>query len=77
MMLRLILIAGLLVSLGFTAIAAEQKPIRFGLTAVVVRENLRFFDNMTNYLSRRLERPVEFVRRKSYREIMNLLATVF
>ncbi len=53
--------------------AAEQKPVRFGLTAVVVRENLRFFDDMSGYLSRKTGRPVTFVQRKSYREIMDLL----
>lgn len=51
------------------------QPIRFGLTAVVVRENLRFLDQWSHYLSEKMGRPVTFVRRRSYREIMDLLET--
>ncbi len=58
-----------------TAGMAEKHAVRFGLTAVVVRENLRFFDDMTKYLGQKLDRPVIFVRRKTYREIMDLLAS--
>jgi len=50
-----------------------RKPIQFGLTAVVVRENLRFLDQWSQYLSEKIGHPVEFVRRKSYREVMDLL----
>lgn len=53
---------------------AESGEIRFGLTAVVVRENLRFFDRWADYLGRRIGHPVKFVRRKSYAEISDLLA---
>lgn len=53
--------------------ATVGTPIRFGLTAVVVRENLRFLDQWSHYLSKKLNRPVTFVRRRSYREIMNML----
>lgn len=55
------------------AAANDGNAIRFGLTAVVVRENLRFFDDMSDYLSRRTGHPVTFVRRKTYQEIMELL----
>jgi len=51
----------------------SNKPVRFGLTAVVVKENLRFLDGWARYLSGKLGRPVEFVRRRSYREVMDLL----
>lgn len=54
-------------------IAETVKPIRFGLTAVVVRENLRFLDQWAYYLSKRMGQPVEFVRRRSYREVMDML----
>lgn len=61
---------------GFAAAAAaDDRPAQFGLTAVVVRENLRFFDRWRQYLERRVGRPVRFVRRRSYREIMDLLET--
>jgi len=56
-----------------SAAEATEKPVRFGLTAVVVRENLRFFDEMSDYLSKWIGHPVVFVQRKSYREIMDLL----
>jgi len=52
-----------------------SSPIQFGLTAVVVRENLRFLNQWAHYLSEKVGHPVEFVRRKSYREVMNLLDT--
>lgn len=48
-------------------------PVRFGLTSVVVRENLAFFRAWGDYLRDRLGRPVEFVQRRSYREVMQLL----
>ena len=53
--------------------AETESPIRFGLTAVVVRENLRFLDRWADYLSAEMGQPVEFVRRRSYREITDLL----
>ena len=54
---------------------ADERTVRFGLTAVVVRENLDFFDRWRRYLELRLDRPVRFVQRRSYREVMELLAT--
>ena len=65
----------LLLALGTTpgfAVAAEP-PIRFGLTAVVVTENLRFLDQWSDYLASKMDREVELVLRKSYREVMDLL----
>jgi len=53
--------------------ADTQPPIRFGLTAVVVTENLRFLDQWSHYLERKMGRKVELVLRKSYREVMDLL----
>ena len=55
--------------------AEAVEPIRFGLTAVVVRENLRFLDQWAHYLSKKMSQPVEFVRRRSYREVMDLLVS--
>jgi phosphonate transport system substrate-binding protein len=54
-------------------VASTKEPIRFGLTAVVVRENLRFLDQWAYYLSQKMGQPVEFVRRRSYREVMDML----
>ena len=53
----------------------SAKRIQFGLTAVVIRENLRFLESWSHYLSAKIGQPVEFVRRKSYREVMDLLDT--
>lgn len=47
--------------------------LRIGLTGVVVREYMRSFNKFAEYLSLRLGRPVEFVLRRSYRDIMDLL----
>ncbi|MBF0168995.1 MAG: phosphate/phosphite/phosphonate ABC transporter substrate-binding protein [Alphaproteobacteria bacterium] len=55
--------------------AEEERPVRFGLTAVVVRENLQFFERWRLFLEQRVGRPVRFVQRRSYREIMGLLQT--
>ena len=52
-----------------------NKSIRFGLTAVVVRENLRLLDEWAKYLSGKMGQPVEFVRRRSYREVMDMLGS--
>jgi len=58
---------------GPIEISATNKPIRFGLTAVVVRENLRFLDQWAYYLSKKMGQRVEFVHRRSYREVMDML----
>ena len=53
--------------------ADTEPPIRFGLTAVVVTENLRFLDQWSQYLGQKMGNRVELVLRKSYREVMDLL----
>ncbi|MBT3059155.1 MAG: phosphate/phosphite/phosphonate ABC transporter substrate-binding protein [Candidatus Thiodiazotropha sp.] len=55
--------------------ASADTPIRFGLTAVVITENLRFLDQWSQYLEHKIGRKVEFVQRRSYREVMDLLAS--
>ena len=55
--------------------AAEPAPVRFGLTAVVVRENVPFYQAWSRYLAQKVGRPVQFVQRRSYREVMELLET--
>lgn len=73
MWLRVSLVLLLLFGGGGVANADASKPLRFGLTAVVVKENLRFLDRWADYLSTKMDRPVKFVRRRSYREIMDML----
>lgn len=64
----------LLPNVGWTA-EPKLPPIKFGLTPVVVLENVLFFEKWASYLEKRLGRPVVFVQRRSYREIMALLDT--
>ena len=56
-------------------ISETAEPIRFGLTAVVVRENIRFLDQWAYYLSKKMGQPVKFVRRRSYREVMDMMVS--
>jgi phosphonate transport system substrate-binding protein len=48
-------------------------PLRVGLTPVFLDDHVRFLHAWQSYLERRMGRPVEFVQRKSYREINELL----
>lgn len=58
---------------GSRAVEAPREPIRFGLTAAVVRENLDLYERWASYLGRKVGRPVQFVQRRSYREAMELI----
>ena len=71
--MRLICLLFLFCIIPINLANAEQPPIRFGLTAVIVTENLRFLDQWSQYLELKMGRKVEFVLRKSYREVMDLL----
>jgi phosphonate transport system substrate-binding protein len=48
--------------------------LRFGLTAVVVRESLHSFNLLEKYLTLHLGRPVKFIQRRTYADIMDLLS---
>ena len=71
--MRLVLFLLLFYINPISADTVKPTPIRFGLTAVIVTENLRFLDQWSQYLERKMGRKVEFVLRKSYREVMGLL----
>jgi len=71
--MRLIFFLLLLYINPVSADTLKSVPIRFGLTAVIVTENLRFLDEWSEYLEQKMDRKVEFVLRKSYREVMDLL----
>ncbi|MDR3389063.1 MAG: PhnD/SsuA/transferrin family substrate-binding protein, partial [Rudaea sp.] len=58
---------------GADAAEAPLEPIRFGLTAAVVRENLDLYERWAAYLGRKVGRPVRFVQRRTYREAIGLL----
>ncbi|MCP4492854.1 MAG: phosphate/phosphite/phosphonate ABC transporter substrate-binding protein [Gammaproteobacteria bacterium] len=65
----------LLVWVAAANAAETESPIRFGLTAVIVTENLRFLDQWSQYLEQKTGHEVEFVLRKSYSEVMDLLVS--
>ena len=70
---RLVLSLLVLFVAASSARTAEPPAVRFGLTAVVVREDLQLYDRWSAYLSKHIGRPVHFVQARSYREIMGLL----
>lgn len=61
------------VGLAAPAMAEAPAPVRIGLTPTFPSEQYRAVEEWRRYLERRLERPVEFVRRDSYVEAMDLL----
>ncbi len=72
---RRFLLMSLAIIAAPVANAADDRPVRFGLTAVVVRDSLSFFERWADYLGRRVGRPVQFVQRRSYRDVMQLIET--
>ena len=70
-----LLLAALLALGAANAVDAPKAPIRFGLTAAVVRENLDLYERWASYLGSKVGRPVQFVQRRTYREAMEMLET--
>lgn len=58
---------------GRARAAEGARPLRFGLTPVFLDNQVAFLDQWRGYLQERLKRPVEFVQRGSYREVVALL----
>jgi phosphonate transport system substrate-binding protein len=54
------------------AVQADE-PLRIGLTPVFLDDQVGFLHVWRDYLSRKLERPVQFVQRNNYHEIVDLL----
>ncbi|WP_428623102.1 PhnD/SsuA/transferrin family substrate-binding protein [Sedimenticola sp.] len=67
----LVLIACLL--LAGNAMAEASKTYRIGLTAVILTDQTSFLKAWRDYLSDRLQRPVQFVQRQTYQEVTDLL----
>lgn len=63
----------LIMALVLGASAAAHPPYRVGLTSVFLDDQTSFLKRWQSYLEEHLHAPVEFVRRKSYREITELL----
>jgi phosphonate transport system substrate-binding protein len=74
-MIRALLLLVTIVAASLGGAAAAETPIRFGLTAAAVRENLDLYERWAAYLGRKVGRPVQFVQRRSYREAIELLQT--
>lgn len=66
--------AGLGLARGTVAPAhASSQPLRFGLTPVVLDDRIGFLNAWAVWIEGALGRPVVFVQRSRYREIMDLL----
>jgi phosphonate transport system substrate-binding protein len=73
---RLLAAFTLWLCLGMMSLAwsmQEDAPVRIGLTPVFLDDQTSFVEDWRNYLERRLGRPVVFLQRSSYRDIMELL----
>lgn len=53
--------------------AGATTPLRFGTSPVFLNEQIGLLDRWQRHLEARLDRPVRFVQRGSYREIVDLL----
>jgi phosphonate transport system substrate-binding protein len=53
--------------------ALAQSPLRIGLTPVFLDDQAAFLDQWRSYLEGQLLRPIAFVQRGTYREIVDLL----
>jgi phosphonate transport system substrate-binding protein len=62
-----------LLALSPAPAAADPAPLRIGTTAVFLDDQIGFLRQWGSYLEQRLQRPVRFVQRTSYREIVDLL----
>lgn len=71
--LRWVPILAALCALGGPACAGELTPLRIGLTPVILDDQVGFLGRFRAYLEGRLGRPVQFLQRGSYREIVELL----
>lgn len=67
-----LLLAGLLAA-STTEAAQPAAAIRFGVTAVILTDQVAFLNAWAEYLEQRLQRPVVFVQRGSYAELTELL----
>ncbi len=58
-----------------STLAEEKNPggIRIGLTPVILTDQTSFLNDWQDYLSERFGRPVRFVQRQTYREVVELL----
>lgn len=55
------------------AIASHKNAIRIGLTPVFLNRRSGFLQRWQNYLEKSLDRPVMFIQRRSYADVLELL----
>jgi phosphonate transport system substrate-binding protein len=73
---RRLLALGGVAALSWVAPAARadrHEPVRIGLTPVFLDDQVAFLNTWRDYFSARLGRPVSFVQKGSYREVVDLL----
>ena len=58
-----------------SSVHAQAGPVRIALTAAAVRDEPPLYDRWAAYLERHLGRPVRFVQRKTYHDVIELLRT--
>jgi phosphonate transport system substrate-binding protein len=64
----------IMAGLAFPVLAREnRKPVRIGLTPAFVHDEHGLMEEWRRYLEGKLDRPVEFIQRDSYRETMDLI----
>lgn len=71
--MRALLLLAVILACASPARAAEPIALRIGLTPVFLDDQAALVSAWRGYLEARLHRPVVFVRRASYREIIDLL----
>lgn len=59
--------------LGLRPARARTGPLRIGITPVFLDEKTGFIDRWGDYLESRLARPVDFKKRSTYRQIIDLM----
>ncbi len=67
------LLAGLALPVRSAVAGVDQPPLLFGTTPVFLDEQAEFLARWRAYLETVLRRPVRFVQRANYRDILNLL----
>ncbi|MBS4096378.1 MAG: PhnD/SsuA/transferrin family substrate-binding protein [Sulfuricella sp.] len=70
---RFIVGLALCLTSGWGFAEGTPSPLRIGLTPAIVHDQDNFLADWRDYLQSKLGRPVEFVSRKNYREMMDLL----
>lgn len=77
--LRLVILFGLLVTGQPVSAQApfpgdpQRAPVRIGITPVFLDSQTGFLDRWRGYLEARMQRPVQFLQRSTYRQVIELL----